>query len=125
MNPNQDDVYGQTVRDMGRETRVQLRHTFPLAYANDLVKVRKANYGFLTLLIVAGGAFALLGLGWILDRTFLSEFRARAMRQYRKYTFDRLLEKGVQAFSGENSARYLSALSNDANTIEQDYVRML
>ena len=26
-------------------------------------------YGFTTLLIVAGGAFALLGLGWILDRT--------------------------------------------------------
>ena len=82
-------------------------------------------YGFGTLLIVAGGAFALLGLGWILDRTFLSEFRAKAMQQYRKYAFDRLMEKGIQAFSGENSARYLSALSNDANTIEQDYVRML
>ena len=47
------------------------------------------------------------------------------MRQYRKYAFDRLMEKGIQAFSGENSARYLSALSNDANTIEQDYVRMI
>ena len=64
-------------------------------------------------------------IAWVLDRTFLSAFRARAMQQYRKYAFDRLMEKGIQAFSGENSARYLSALSNDANTIEQDYVRML
>lgn len=80
---------------------------------------------FRTLLFVAIAGFALMGLAWVLDTLFLSEFRARAMRQYRKYAFDRLLEKGIHAFSGENSARYLSALSNDANTIEQDYVRML
>ena len=84
-----------------------------------------ASIGFLSLLLIAAIGFAMLLLAWVLDRTFLSQFRARAMQQYRKYAFDRLLEKGIQAFSGENSARYLSALSNDANTIEQDYVRML
>ena len=82
-------------------------------------------YGFDTLLIVAGGAFALFGLGWILDRTFLSEFRAKAMKQYREYVFDRLMEKGIQAFSGENSSLYLSALSNDVNTIETEFVGRL
>ncbi len=80
---------------------------------------------FGTLLLAAGIGFALMLIAWVLDRTFLSGFRARAMRQYRKYAFDRLLEKGIQAFSGENSSLYISALSNDANTIEQDYVRML
>ncbi len=80
---------------------------------------------FGTLLLVAGIGAALLLLAWVLDRTFLSRFRSRAMQQYRKYVFDRLLEKGIQAFSGEGSARYLSALSNDANTIEQDYVKLL
>ena len=85
----------------------------------------ESTFGLTTLLLIGAGAFALMGLAWALDTTFLSEFRARAMGQYRKYAFDRLLEKGIQAFSGENSARYLSALSNDANTIEQDYVRML
>ena len=85
----------------------------------------ESKYDIRTLLIISGAAFALMLLAWVLDSVFLSEFRARAMRQYRKYAFDRLLEKGIQAFSGENSARYLSALSNDANTIEQDYLRML
>ena len=80
---------------------------------------------FGALLFIAGIGFALMLIAWALDRTFLSRFRARAMLQYRKYAFDRLMEKGIQAFSGENSARYLSALSNDANTIEQDYIRML
>ena len=82
-----------------------------------------ASYG--TLLLVAGVGFVMLLAAWLLDRTFLSKVRAKAMQQYRKYVFDRLLEKGIQAFSGENSARYLSALSNDANTIEQDYLRLL
>ena len=84
-----------------------------------------ADISYGTLLLVAATGFALLLLAWVLDRVFLSEFRARAMRQYREYAFDRLLEKGIQTFSGENSSLYLSALSNDANTIEQDYLRML
>ncbi len=82
-------------------------------------------YGFGTLLIITGGAFALFGLGWLLDRVFLSEFRAKAMKQYRKYVFDRLLEKGIQAFSGENSSLYISALSNDVNTIETEFIGRL
>lgn len=82
-------------------------------------------YSFGTLLIIAGGAFVLFGLGWMLDRAFLSEFRAKAMKQYREYAFDRLMEKGIQAFSGENSSLYISALSNDVNTIETDFVGKL
>ena len=82
-------------------------------------------YGFGTLLLVAGGAFALFGLGWLLDRTFLSAFRARAMKQYREYVFDRLMEKGIQAFSGESSSLYISALSNDVNTIETGFIGRL
>ncbi len=84
-----------------------------------------ADIKFVTLLLVAAASLAMQLLAWALDWTFLSAFRAKAMRQYRKYAFDRLLEKGIQAFSGENSARYLSALSNDANTIEQDYLWLL
>lgn len=82
-------------------------------------------YSLGTLLLVALGAFALLFLGMGMDRTFLSRFRARAMQQYRAYAFDRLLEKGIQAFSGENTSLYISALSNDMNTIERDFVNPL
>ncbi|MBQ6431232.1 MAG: ABC transporter ATP-binding protein [Oscillospiraceae bacterium] len=82
-------------------------------------------YGIGTLLAVAGGAAALFLAGGVLDRVFLSEFRAKAMKQYREYVFDRLMEKGIQAFSGENSSLYISALSNDVNTIETDFIGKL
>ncbi len=82
-------------------------------------------YSFGALLIIAGSAFLLFGLGWILDMIFLSEFRTKAMKQYREYVFDRLLDKGIQAFSGENSSLYISALSNDVNTIETNFIGKL
>lgn len=82
----------------------------------------ECSFGFSSLLIIAAGVLALNLLGWFLDRVFLSEFRTKAMRQYREYVFHRLMEKGIQAFSEENSSLYISALSNDANTIEQDFI---
>ena len=82
-------------------------------------------YGFTTLLLIAGGGFVLFGAAWMIDRTFLSEFQAKAMKQYREYVFDRLMEKGIQAFSGENTSLYISALSNDVNTIEQGFIGKL
>ena len=82
-------------------------------------------YGFSTLLIVAGAAFALLFIAWAIDRAFLSAFRARAMKQYRGFAFDRLMEKGIRSFSGENTSLYISALSNDLNTIERDFINQL
>ncbi|MBO4406735.1 MAG: ABC transporter ATP-binding protein, partial [Clostridia bacterium] len=83
------------------------------------------RYSYGTLLIIVGAACALLFLAWTLDHFFLSEFRAKAMKQYREYAFKQLMEKGIQAFSGENTSLYISALSNDANTIEQDFIRKL
>jgi ABC-type multidrug transport system fused ATPase/permease subunit len=83
------------------------------------------QYGYGTLLLIGGGAFALFFIGWMLDHFFLSEFRAKAMKQYREYVFGRLMEKGIQAFSGENSSLYISALSNDVNTIDQGFIRKL
>ena len=85
----------------------------------------ESPYSMRTLLIIFVASIAIICLGWVLDHAFLSRFRAKAMRQYRAYVFDRLLEKGIQAFSGENSSLYLSALSNDVNTIEQDFVSKL
>ncbi len=84
-----------------------------------------SQYGLGRYLLFAGVGLALVLFAGLLDHFFLSRFRARAMKQYRSYVFDRLLEKGIQAFSGENSSLYLSALSNDVNTIEQDFLTPL
>lgn len=52
----------------------------------------------------------------------IPRFTAKAMEQYKTYVFERLSQKGIAAFSGENSSLYISALSNDAATVETGYV---
>lgn len=47
---------------------------------------------------------------------------ARGIAQYKEYVFAQICRKGISAFSGENSAVYISALSNDANSIETGYL---
>ena len=49
-------------------------------------------------------------------------FIAKGIGQYKEYVFDRLCQKGIGAFSDENSSLYISALSNDATTVEMDYL---
>ena len=83
------------------------------------------EYSLGVLLAVGGCAVALQLIAWTIDRIFLTEFRAKAMKQYQEYVFDRLMEKGVQAFSGENTSLYISALSNDVNVIERDFIGKL
>lgn len=82
-------------------------------------------YGIGTLLLITAGEFALMALSWGIERVFLSEFRAKCTQQYREYAFARLMEKGIQAFEGENTALYLSALSNDVNAISKDFLEKL
>ena len=83
-----------------------------------------SKYSISTLLLVTAGGVALLLLAGAIDYLFLPRFRVKAMQQYRAYTFNQLLKKGIQAFSGENMSLYISALSNDVNTIAVSYTHL-
>ena len=53
---------------------------------------------------------------------FKTKFIHKGLRQYKDLAFSRLTEKGISAFSRENTSRYLSALTNDTNSIEENYL---
>lgn len=76
-----------------------------------------SRLGLYTLGVVA--SFALVAAG---ESYFTPRFRAKALEQYKHTAFSRLLEKGMAAFSQEGTAAYLSALSNDINTINTGYL---
>ncbi|MBQ4117678.1 MAG: ABC transporter ATP-binding protein, partial [Oscillospiraceae bacterium] len=50
------------------------------------------------------------------------KFISKAMRQYKDFAFSELMKKGISAFSKENTSVYISAFSNDAASIEQNYL---
>lgn len=53
---------------------------------------------------------------------FKSAFIHRALAQYKAFAFKKLSEKGIHAFFRENTGRYLSVLTNDVNSIEENYL---
>ena len=58
-----------------------------------------------------------LTVGWL-----RSVFVHRALEQYKALAFSRLTEKSISAFTRENTGRYLSVLTNDVNSIEENYL---
>ena len=50
---------------------------------------------------------------------------ATAMRQYKAYAFSRILKKNIRSFAEESTGRYISALTNDAQSVQDNYVNGL
>ena len=55
-------------------------------------------------------------------RAIYPKFLQRAMQQYRDYAFSRLTQKSLRSFSKEGTALYVSALTNDCTSIENNYL---
>jgi len=52
-----------------------------------------------------------------------STFIHKALAQYKSLAFQNLSEKSISAFSRENTGRYISVLTNDVNSVEENYLR--
>lgn len=79
-------------------------------------------YSFWELLLLCGLNAALFVLGCVLSYIAFPRMISRAMSQYKNFLFQKLTKKNISAFSGENTSLYISALTNDANTIEGDFL---
>ncbi len=80
------------------------------------------EYSFAQLMGISAAVLALLGLTFFLVYHAQPRFIAKAMGQYKEFAFQQISRKSIAAFSGENTAVYISALSNDANSIETKYL---
>lgn len=81
-----------------------------------------SNFTLLQLTLMGVGVMLLILLAYGLDYLGIPRFVAKAMRQYKEYVFERITHKSISAFNGENSSEYLSVLSNDADTIRNEYL---
>ena len=78
-----------------------------------------------TLAWLSGGFVLLCAVLKLLRYYAEPRFIERAMRQYKEFAFRRLTEKSIAAFRSERTAAYLSALTNDAGSIEADYLAQM
>lgn len=80
---------------------------------------------FRTLLLISAD-FVLLCAGLsLLNYASQPRFLERAMRQYKDFAFKKLIGKSISSFRDESAAGYLSALTNDAASIETNYLAQM
>lgn len=60
---------------------------------------------------------------FVLQYFVQAKFIRKAMSQYKNEVFARLLKKSRRSFSSENTGVYLSALTNDAASVEENYLK--
>lgn len=88
----------------------------------DMISGTEGARSFSTVVIMTVALIAGCVIFGAIDSVFSPKFQAKAMRQYKTDAFARLMKKSIAAFSDENTAAYISAFSNDAATIESNYL---
>lgn len=91
----------------------------------DTAAGKSGALSFRTLLLISAG-FVLLCAGLsLLNYASQPRFLERAMRQYKDFAFKKLIGKSISSFRDESAAGYLSALANDAASIETNYLAQM
>lgn len=91
----------------------------------DLMSGTDAGFTLGQLAVVSVLTMAVVAAAYGCGYWSMPRFVSRAIGQYKSFVFERLTQKGVAAFSSENTSLYISALSNDAAAIETNYLNSL
>ena len=88
----------------------------------DMTTGADIGFTFSQIVILSVAVLAIEAASWGFAYVSKPRFITRGIGQYKEYVFDQICKKGISAFSGENSSLYISALSNDAASIETNYL---
>ena len=100
---------------------VQLGISYLLRVVTDLA-MGKELQPLLHAIYLTFGVVAAFILVYNIQRYSCAKFQRNAMVQYKNYIFRLLSQKSIQSFSGENTSKYISALTNDATSVETNYL---
>lgn len=88
----------------------------------DLIGGYDVGLSLLQLTLIAGGLILEIAIANLISYHATPRFITQGISQYKEYVFDQLTRKNISAFSVENTSAYISALTNDIQTIEQGYL---
>ncbi len=103
-------------------TATNLLVSWLLQQIMDLIAGTNTGFTFGQVVLLGALAVVLALLTFAFAYISIPRFVTKAMAQYQNYVFQKLSQKSIAAFGQENTSVYISALSNDANTIETKYL---
>lgn len=118
-------MFGLTIIAMFMIAGVNLIVSWLMQELIDTATGVSADYTLLELVGVSAAIVVLLAAAELIRCQSQPRFTERAMRQYKDYVFEQLTKKSIASFSTENTTTYISALSNDLNSIEANYLKKI
>ena len=88
----------------------------------DLIAGNNETFSLLQLLFISLGLLGGIIFAYLITYMFKPKFITKGISQYKEYIFEEITKKNISAFFGENSSTYISALTNDIQTIEKGYL---
>ncbi len=82
----------------------------------------ESSYSFITLTIISAIIVVAFIVTQGLQYFYKTRFIKEALINYKRSIFSSISRKSISAFSSENTSTYISALTNDANSVEANYV---
>ena len=94
---------------------LMLEKVMAIASSKDINALYEQGMVFLVLLVL----FILFGA---LVTYLKPKYQKRALTQYKNNIYEQILNKNISSFSKHNTSTYISALTNDVNNIEANYL---
>lgn len=89
----------------------------------DLIGGSDTGFTLVELTVITLALIGIIAIMFFITYKSKPKFTAKGISQYKEHIFGELTKKNISAFSGENTSTYISALTNDIQTIEQGYLR--
>lgn len=101
---------------------VGLAFSWVLRALLDTAAGSEGSLPFMKVLMIVGIILVLSISFSVIDYLSRPAFIKKAMIQYKNFAFEKLTNKNISSFRNENTAAYISALTNDATVVEADYL---
>jgi len=101
---------------------VGLAFSWVLRALLDTAAGSEGSLPFTKVLMIVGIILVLSVSFSVIDYLSRPAFIKKAMIQYKNLAFEKLTNKNISSFRNENTAAYISALTNDATVVEADYL---
>ncbi|MFA6627928.1 MAG: ABC transporter ATP-binding protein [Bacilli bacterium] len=76
----------------------------------------------LYIIMITGAFIVFFVLVFFINNILFPKYIYKCTRQYKVYSFNKIIENDIVSFRKKGSSEFISALTNDMNTIEENYI---
>lgn len=110
-----------TVATVFADSLANIGIAFIMKYIADAMQAK--DYSLLIKAVVISVVVAGVALSFsVVQKTYRNRYLKHGLSQFKKFTFEKILDKSVGDYASNSSAKFISAFSNDLGQIEGNYL---